>query len=167
MKRLFLLSLSILLVAVFSIVTAQDTYYINVRSAKVRAEASTKAAVVVTLRRGDPVTVLGSVEGTRVSGSTTWYHIQSGSSEGYIHSSLVTNHAPAAPVSTPVATTAPIVSSGGSESGGSSGGASCGGATTCSQMASCDQAYACLAAGLSRLDRDHDGVPCETICPGG
>ena len=53
MKRLFLLALSILLVAVFSIVTAQDTYYINVRSAKVRAEASTKASVVVTLR---PVT---------------------------------------------------------------------------------------------------------------
>ena len=39
MKRSLLLALSLLLVAVFSIVTAQDgsTYYVNVRSAKVRA----------------------------------------------------------------------------------------------------------------------------------
>jgi hypothetical protein len=37
---------------------------------------------------------------------------------------------------------------------------------TCSQL-TCDQAYACLRAGNSRLDRDHDGVPCENVCPGG
>lgn len=173
MKRLFLLTLSILLVAVFSIATAQEgtTYYINVRSAKIRAEANTKAAVVVTLRRGDAVVAIGEpVEGTRVSGSTTWYHIQSGSYEGYVHSSLVTTRAPAAAVSTPVPgntvipTVAPVISSGG---GGSSGGVSCNGATTCGAMASCEQAFACLAAGRGSLDRDKDGVPCESICPGG
>ncbi len=37
---------------------------------------------------------------------------------------------------------------------------------TCSQM-TCEQAYACLAAGNRRLDQDGDGVPCEAICPGG
>lgn len=41
---------------------------------------------------------------------------------------------------------------------------SCG---TCSEMASCQQAYTCLNAGHGRLDRDKDGVPCESICPGG
>ncbi|RMG88416.1 MAG: hypothetical protein D6712_03690 [Chloroflexi bacterium] len=37
---------------------------------------------------------------------------------------------------------------------------------TCSEL-TCEQAYACLAAGNRRLDRDRDGVPCESICPGG
>ncbi len=34
---------------------------------------------------------------------------------------------------------------------------------TCSEM-TCQQAYACLAAGNTRLDRDGNGVPCESIC---
>lgn len=38
---------------------------------------------------------------------------------------------------------------------------------TCTKMTSCEQAYACLRRGNKRLDRDKDGVPCETICPGG
>ncbi|MBI2028346.1 MAG: thermonuclease family protein [Candidatus Levybacteria bacterium] len=42
---------------------------------------------------------------------------------------------------------------------------SCNGKTTCSQMASCDEAYFYLnSCGLSRLDADKDGVPCETLC---
>lgn len=45
--------------------------------------------------------------------------------------------------------------------------ATCGGATTCGEMTSCEQAYACLRDGRSSLDRDSDGVPCESICPGG
>lgn len=37
---------------------------------------------------------------------------------------------------------------------------------TCEQLASCDQAKACLAAGNFSLDPDSDGVPCEDIrCP--
>lgn len=38
---------------------------------------------------------------------------------------------------------------------------------TCQQITSCEQAYACLQAGYDDFDRDHDGVPCENICPGG
>ncbi|MCZ7545009.1 MAG: excalibur calcium-binding domain-containing protein [Anaerolineae bacterium] len=34
-------------------------------------------------------------------------------------------------------------------------------------MTSCEEAYACLNAGNRDLDRDGDGVPCESICPGG
>lgn len=48
--------------------------------------------------------------------------------------------------------------------GGSSSGASCpGSGYTCSQL-TCAQAYACLAAGNTSLDRDGDGIPCESQC---
>lgn len=38
---------------------------------------------------------------------------------------------------------------------------------TCSQMVSCEEAKMQLACGNTRLDGDKDGVPCESICPGG
>ena len=38
---------------------------------------------------------------------------------------------------------------------------------TCKQMSSCDEAYFQLRCGCSVRDGDHDGVPCEDICPGG
>ncbi|NWF69783.1 MAG: SH3 domain-containing protein [Chloroflexi bacterium] len=54
---------------------------------------------------------------------------------------------------TPVAGTTP---------GGGSVGTSCPSTTaTCSQLVSCDQATACLIAGVGGLDSDNDGVPCE------
>ena len=37
----------------------------------------------------------------------------------------------------------------------------------CGQMANCEQAKQALKCGNTRLDRDKDGVPCESICPGG
>ena len=49
-----------------------------------------------------------------------------------------------------------------------SGGSQCKGLpSTCGQMANCEQAKQALKCGNTRLDRDKDGVPCETICPGG
>lgn len=38
---------------------------------------------------------------------------------------------------------------------------------TCSQMSSCEEAKWQMACGNTRLDGDKDGVPCESICPGG
>ncbi|MCG3860676.1 excalibur calcium-binding domain-containing protein, partial [Psychrobacter sp. Ps5] len=35
---------------------------------------------------------------------------------------------------------------------------------TCGQMANCAEAQRALACGNGRLDRDNDGVPCESIC---
>ena len=174
MKKFSLFMLSFVLVMLFSVVTAQELYYVKVRSARVRAEPTTSAAVVATLSRNTAVTVLETVDGARVSGSRVWYRIEIDGQDAYIHSSLVTNVAPRGAGGS-------SSSSGGG--GGTSGlqstpvpdappvappsGASCNGATTCSQMVSCDQAYACLRAGDSGLDRDKDGVPCESICPGG
>lgn len=49
-----------------------------------------------------------------------------------------------------------------------SGGAQCKGLPrTCGQMANCEQAKQALKCGNTRLDRDKDGVPCESICLGG
>lgn len=35
---------------------------------------------------------------------------------------------------------------------------------TCGEMASCAEAQRALACGNGRLDRDNDGIPCESIC---
>lgn len=41
----------------------------------------------------------------------------------------------------------------------------CGSKRTCGEMQSCEEArFYLLQCGVSRLDRDHDGVPCETVC---
>jgi len=41
----------------------------------------------------------------------------------------------------------------------------CGGKTKCGQMTSCAEAYFYLnQCGLTRLDSDKDGIPCESIC---
>lgn len=48
------------------------------------------------------------------------------------------------------------------------GGSQCKGLPrTCGQMVSCEQAKLALKCGNTKLDRDKDGVPCESICPGG
>ena len=44
-------------------------------------------------------------------------------------------------------------------------GFTCSGKTTCGQMSSCSEAYFYLSnCGVSRLDGDKDGVPCESLC---
>lgn len=48
------------------------------------------------------------------------------------------------------------------------GGSQCKGLPrVCTQMVSCEQAKQALKCGNIKLDRDKDGVPCESICPGG
>ncbi|MGE5041783.1 MAG: thermonuclease family protein [Candidatus Levyibacteriota bacterium] len=45
------------------------------------------------------------------------------------------------------------------------GGFSCSGKTTCGQMTSCSEAQFYLnSCGVSRLDGDKDGTPCESLC---
>ncbi len=39
--------------------------------------------------------------------------------------------------------------------------------SVCGQMANCEQAKQALKCGNTRLDKDKDGVPCESICPDG
>lgn len=66
----------------------------------------------------------------------------------------------ACPMSTSQPT--PITSDG---SSGESSGFTCAGKTLCSQMASCAEAEFYLnTCGVSRLDADKDGIPCESLC---
>lgn len=77
--------------------------------------------------------------------------------------------APTAPTLAPgiIVTTTPSFS-GQSFSPGGSGEVCPGTGLTCEQLASCEQAYACLAAGNFSLDPDGDGIPCEVLrCPSG
>lgn len=47
----------------------------------------------------------------------------------------------------------------------SDGGFTCGSKRLCKEMDSCEEARFYLTkCGASRLDRDHDGIPCETLC---
>lgn len=164
MKRFLLFA--VLFTLAFSVAAQDETLYTNRRGVRMRDEAATSAPLVTTLARGVAVTVIFTEDGSRVSGSTLWYYVTAGDYEGYIHSSLLTNIAPAAsgssgssaPVqnvqSTPVPDSPPVDSS------------TCPSFDyTCSQL-TCDQAYACLAAGYQRLDRDNDGKPCEQQCGG-
>ena len=49
--------------------------------------------------------------------------------------------------------------------GGADNHYTCGTKKTCSQMVSCDEArYYLNSCGVSSLDRDKDGIPCESIC---
>ena len=48
------------------------------------------------------------------------------------------------------------------------GGSQCKGLPrTCGEIVSCEQAKQALKCGNTKLDRDKDGVPCESICLGG
>ena len=61
---------------------------------------------------------------------------------------------------TTVNTVAPTESSGGSR-----GSFTCAGKTKCGEMATCEEAkFYLTSCGVSRLDGDHDGVPCESLC---
>lgn len=180
MKLFRLCMFCTLLVLLAASVAADETMYTNRRGVRVRKEPKTTAVVVTTLKSGAPVSIIDSVEGDKVNGSTLWYHVNTGMYIGYVHSSLLTTVAPGSSAPPPTSgssgssgvltqgvqsTPAPLVEQPVQQP--PSSGASCNGATTCGQMTSCDQAYACLRGGRQSLDRDHDGVPCESICPGG
>ena len=48
---------------------------------------------------------------------------------------------------------------------GNASGFACGTKRVCGDMSSCAEArFHFEQCGMSKLDRDHDGVPCETIC---
>lgn len=59
----------------------------------------------------------------------------------------------------------PSAQASGTISPATTGGFTCAGKTTCGQMTSCAEAQFYLnSCGVSRLDGDKDGVPCESLC---
>ena len=149
MKTLALL-LMISLVLITSVAAQEgETYYVNVASVRVRAEANTTSAIVTRLRRNSAVVVLEVVEGSKVSGSTTWYKVEVGSKEGYIHASLLTDRPPR---STTTSTTQGVQATS-VPSASFTCPRNCAGAVAAGLTA--QQAATCPG-----LDRDHDGVAC-------
>lgn len=161
-RRFLFIGLCLLLILVLTGQTAfPRTYYITGRSVNARSCPQTSCSVVTRLSRGTSIRVEGTENGTSVSGSRVWLRFTYQGETAYVHSSLASTRNPNSTTTTGGGTNNNSTTTGGG------GGVSCNGARTCSQMTSCQQAYACLAAGRTRLDADHDGVPCETICPGG
>jgi len=69
---------------------------------------------------------------------------------------------------TPAPTPTPAPASTPTPTPASKSGYTCDCSKTCSEMSSCEEAYYQLnECGCSARDGDDDGVPCESICPGG
>lgn len=168
MKRVaFSLVFLLLFVLVLSVAAQSETYTVNVGSARVRAEPNTNATVIATLRLGTTITVLEAVTGDSVNNSTTWLRVEIRGKTGYIHASLVRKPAAGTSVNSvqPSSPASPLISTP-VPNPPLSGAVGCPSrSATCSQL-TCEQAYACLAAGVTKLDRDRDGKPCEAQCGG-
>ncbi len=142
-------------------------------AASLRTCAASRCEAITQLQAGEAVTANGTIAGEAlVTGSPLWYRVDSRGRELYVYGLQVASTPPtlppaaaptaAPPTAVPPPTSAPIwatpvISQPQSSAGCPDVKASCSALT-------CEQAYACLAAGNSRLDGDGDGVPCESIC---
>lgn len=135
------------------------------RAANLRPCPNQSCAPVAQLVTGEAVMATGTIQGEAItSGNPHWFRVDYGGRELYVYSELINV--------VPPPTAVPFVPSTGGEAVTSeppyslppSGSAGCPNlSATCSQL-TCDQAYACLAAGNRSLDRDGDGIPCESVC---
>ena len=86
-----------------------------------------------------------------------------GRGNSFVSSECATGVVTSTPVSRPVTVSpAPVVSAPASPPAG--GDLQCGKKKYCSQMSSCSEARFYLQCGVTRLDRDKDGIPCESLC---
>jgi len=146
----------------------------------VRSGAGTDNARVGSIPFGRRVEVIG--QGRDADGNL-WYRVEYQDIDGWVLGSLTTAQRPVADSNQPTAAPAQPTQSdsgGGGLPGGFSpdvvpteppaapAGFACNCGKLCSQMASCDEAYFQLnTCGCGARDSDNDGVPCESICPGG
>ena len=160
---------------------ATTTYYVIAPvSANARSCPRTSCNVVTSFARGAEVNVLQRVTGESVSGNAGWLAVKHNNAAVYIHGPLLSQTRPR-PTSTPAPqpvtrsqqpapqqqqqqpaqVSAPPTAVSGPQF-------SCNCSKTCGAMASCAEArFQLNQCGCSRRDSDSDGVPCESICPGG
>jgi hypothetical protein len=151
-------------------VVAMQAQLIYARStANLRTCAAQSCEKIAQLQAGESVTANGSIEGEAIdAGHSTWYRVDYRERALYVYGQLISFDAPtmvpifvpptAAPISLPPVSVP--------QSSGNSGGGSCPDIKASCSALTCDQAYACLAAGHRGLDNDHDGIPCESVCGG-
>ena len=138
----------------------KDREPVYIRSAaNLRVCASRACEAITQLQQGEAVVATGTIEGEAIEPShTTWFRVDYQGRVAYVYSQLVTLEPPSnlQPIIPPPGDMPPI-------SLPPSSGTCPSLSATCSQL-TCDQAYACLAAGNRSLDRDGDGIPCESVC---
>jgi hypothetical protein len=152
---------------------SNETYrYVDVDRLNCRSEPRRNARRITSLERGAFVTV----EETEAD----WSRLDASGSACWVQTRRLTTTAPAASPA-PVYASEPTTRGAGrrnSESSSRGGGgreprqplresssSRCGSKRVCGQMDSCEEANFYLnQCGLGRLDRDNDGVPCESIC---
>lgn len=170
---LIVLFFSALIILPTIIVTAQS-FELTIKVAKlnVRSGPSTKHAIIGQLVRDDVVTAIGR------SKDRKWFVIEypaSPDGQGWINNAKANFSSVGGNIATLPEIAAPPLPSKSSKPAAtpmvaplspqpSSGGSCPNVGATCSQLSSCAEARACLAAGNTSLDRDHDGVPCESLC---
>ena len=154
---------------------ATARYYVIAQvSANARSCPRTSCNVVTSFARGAAVNVLQRVTGQSVSGNTSWQAVKHNNAVVYIHAPLLSRTRPqpqqaqpAQPAAAqpqqaqPAQVSAPPTTVPGPQF-------SCNCSKTCTQMASCQEAYFQLnQCRCLQRDNDDDGVPCESICQGG
>jgi len=142
--------------------------YVEPASLNCRASPSAAADVVERLRRGDAVEVIET--------SGTWSQVKTlSAARCWVATRFLTEDAPevsSAPRPTPRAHSSqptyfasPAPERPRRSRSRVSQGGNCGSKRYCGEMNSCAEALHYLnQCGLGRLDRDGDGVPCESIC---
>lgn len=156
-------------------------YVVAPAHANARSCPRTTCSVVTSFARGAALNVLQRVSGEAVNGNSSWQAVKHGSQVVFVHAPLLSQTRPrptTVPVapptrqsqpqpqqqeqqSQPAAVSAPPTAVPGPQF-------SCDCSKTCGAMASCQEALFQLnQCGCSRRDSDRDGVPCESICPGG
>lgn len=119
-------------------------------------------AEIVFLTADSRMTVDAFVYGEDVDmGNDLWYRVTGYPQIGYVHSAAAIPLFPDAPATVTTmsqATAFPTLAS------NVNPGLCPGEGVRCTQLTTCEQAYACLAAGNRRLDNDGDGIPCEALC---
>ncbi len=147
--------------------TTTTWYVIATNGVNIRSCSSTSCQVVRTADPGDPVRVIRTVD--------DWHEIRlPDGSTGYIAAWLTSRSRPVVqptqrpvqvqPTSPPQQQPPPQVQ----PTQPPAPSYTCDCSKACSQMTSCNEAYYQLnTCGCNRRDSDNDGVPCESICPGG
>jgi uncharacterized protein YraI len=141
--------LASLLLASLAYAQSSTYYTVDTNSVNMRSQPRRSANIIAQIPGNTAVTVVGETEGELYAESTIWNSVRVDNLRGYVHSSLLTTEVPEVDLTaTPSGAVCPSLR------------------PVCTQL-TCAQAYACLEIGYTRLDRDRDGIPCESICTSG
>lgn len=140
----------------FAVAPTLTEQYVTTRTLNCRAEPSTTGRIVTSLSRPDRVTVQ-TIEGD-------WSRVVAPAGSCWVSSAFLSTMIPERELEPTEPSYAPLPASLRPEEPASES-FQCGAKRVCGEMNSCAEAnYHLDQCGLSRLDGDGDGVPCESIC---